>query len=51
MSRDNAVGITTGYGQDDGRFGVRVPVGSRKIIQKYRPALHRGPPKLLSIGD
>jgi hypothetical protein len=28
-SRDNVVGIATGYGLDDLGVGVRVPVGSR----------------------
>jgi hypothetical protein len=28
-NRDSAVGIATGYGLDDKRVGVRVPVGAR----------------------
>jgi hypothetical protein len=29
VSRDSVVGIATAYGLNDGRVGVRVPVGSR----------------------
>jgi hypothetical protein len=36
MSRDSVVGITTGYGLDDGGVGVRVTVVSR-IFSSPRP--------------
>jgi hypothetical protein len=36
-SRGRAVGITTGYVQDDLGDGVRVPVGSRVLTSPYRP--------------
>jgi hypothetical protein len=32
-SWDSSVGIATGYGLDDGRFGVRDPVSSKNILQ------------------
>jgi hypothetical protein len=36
-SRDNAVGIATGYGLDDRGVGIRVPVGSRIFSSPRRP--------------
>jgi hypothetical protein len=38
-SRDNAVGITIGYGLDDGGVGVRVPVRSRMFSTSSRSVL------------
>jgi hypothetical protein len=35
-SRDNAVGIATGYGLDDQGVGVRVPVGARIFSSPQR---------------
>jgi hypothetical protein len=49
-SRDSAVGIATGYGLDDGRIGVRVPVGSRIFSFLRIPDRLWGPPNLLSNG-
>jgi hypothetical protein len=40
----------TGYGQDEGGIGVRVPVGSRIFSSPRRPDLLWGPPNLLSNG-
>jgi hypothetical protein len=48
MSRDNSVGIATGYGLDDRGVGVRVPVGSRIFSSPRRSDLLWGPPNLLS---
>jgi hypothetical protein len=45
-SRDSAVGIATGYGLDDQRVGVRVPVGSRIVSSPRRPDRLWGPPNL-----
>jgi hypothetical protein len=39
MSRDNVVGIATGYGLDDRGVGVRAPVGSRIFSMSSIPAL------------
>jgi hypothetical protein len=36
-TRDSVVGIATGYGLDDRRVGVRVPVGSRIFSSARRP--------------
>jgi hypothetical protein len=36
-SRDNVVGISTGYGLDDQGVGVRVPVGVRIFSSPRRP--------------
>jgi hypothetical protein len=47
-SRDNTVGIATGYGLDDRVVGVRVPVGSRIFSSSRRPDRLWGPPTLLS---
>jgi hypothetical protein len=44
--RDNAVGITTGYGLDDRGVGVRVPVGSRIFSTSSRPALGSTQPSI-----
>jgi hypothetical protein len=38
-SRASIVGIATGYGLDDWKVGVRVPVGSRIFSTSSRPAL------------
>jgi hypothetical protein len=42
MSRDSSIGIETRYGQDEGGFGVRVPVLSIIIFSPLRlyPAPH-----------
>jgi hypothetical protein len=50
MSRDSAVGITTGYGLEDRGVGVRVPVGSRIFSSPRSPDLLCGPPNLLFNG-
>jgi hypothetical protein len=47
-SRDSSVGIATGYGLDDRRLGVRVPVGSRIFSSPRSPDRLWGPPSLLS---
>jgi hypothetical protein len=47
-SRGSSVGESTGYGLDDGRVGVRVPVGSRTFSSPRRSDLLCGPPSLLS---
>jgi hypothetical protein len=50
---DSAVDIATGYGIDDQRVVVRIPLGSRVFIPPCRsdwhwgPPRHWGPPKLL----
>jgi hypothetical protein len=49
-SRDSAVGIATGYGLDDRRVGVRVPVGVRCFLSPRRRDRFWGPPSLLSNG-
>jgi hypothetical protein len=49
-SRDSSVGIATGYGLDDQRFGVRVPMGARIFTSPCRPDRLGGPPSLLSNG-
>jgi hypothetical protein len=57
-SRDSVVGIAIGYGLDDRRVGVRVPVGSRIFCSQTssRPALGptqppiQGVPRALSSG-
>jgi hypothetical protein len=45
-SRDSAVGITTGYGLDDRRVGVRVPVMSRTFSSQCHPDRIWGPSSL-----
>jgi hypothetical protein len=50
VSRNSAVGITTGYGLDDREVGVRVPVGSRIITSPCRPDRLWGPSNLLYNG-
>jgi hypothetical protein len=49
-SRDSAVGRATGYGLDDRRVGVRVPVESRIFSYPRRPDRLWGPSSLLSNG-
>jgi hypothetical protein len=49
-SRDSAVDITTGYGLDDRRVEVRIPVKSRTFSSSSRPDRFWGPPNLLSNG-
>jgi hypothetical protein len=49
-SRDSVVGIATGYGLDDRRVGVRVPLGSTIFSSPRRPDRLWGPPKLISNG-
>jgi hypothetical protein len=49
-SRDSAVSTATGYGLDDRRVGVRVPVGSGIFSSPRRPNRLWGPPNLLSNG-
>jgi hypothetical protein len=50
MSRDSAVGITTGYGSKDRGVGVRVSVGSKIPFLPRLPDGLWAPPKLLSNG-
>jgi hypothetical protein len=50
LSRDSAVGIATGYGQDNRGVGVRVLVGSRIFSSLRRPDRIWGPSSLLSNG-
>jgi hypothetical protein len=47
---NSAVGIGTGYGQDDRRVGVRVPVGSKMFSSPRPTGRFWGPPSLLSNG-
>jgi hypothetical protein len=49
VTRGSSVGIASGYGLDDQRVGVRVPVGS-SILTSYRPDRLWGPPNLLTNG-
>jgi hypothetical protein len=46
----SSVGIATGHGMDNRRFGARVPVGSRMFTAPYRPDRLWGPPSLRSSG-
>jgi hypothetical protein len=46
----SAVGIATGYGQNNQGAVVRVPVGLRILTSPYHPDRLRGPPNHLSIG-
>jgi hypothetical protein len=45
-SQDSLVGIATGYGLDDGRVGVRIPVGSRIFSSERHTDWLWGPPRL-----
>jgi hypothetical protein len=47
-SRDNVVGIATGYWLDDQGVEIRVPVGSRIFSSPCCPDRVWGPPNLLS---
>jgi hypothetical protein len=49
-SRDSSVGTATGYGLDDRRVGVRVPVGARIFSSPRRPDRFWGLPSVLSNG-
>jgi hypothetical protein len=49
-SRENIVGIATGYGLDDRGVGVRVPVWSIIISSPRRPDRFRGPPTSYPMG-
>jgi hypothetical protein len=49
-SRDSIVSIATGYGLDDRKVGVRVPVGSKILSSPHCPDRLWGPPSLLSNG-
>jgi hypothetical protein len=49
-SRDNAVGIATGYRLDDRGFGVQVPVVLRIFSSPRSPDRIWGAPALLSNG-
>jgi hypothetical protein len=49
-SRDNSVGIATGYGLDDRGTGVRVAVDARIFSSPRRPDRFWGPPIILSNG-
>jgi hypothetical protein len=49
-NRDSSVGIATGYGLDDRRVEVGVPVGSRIFSSPRRPHRFWGPASLLSNG-
>jgi hypothetical protein len=46
-SRDSVIGMT-GYGLDDRKVGVRIPVGPRIFSSPRRPEWLWGPPNLLS---
>jgi hypothetical protein len=48
VSHGSSVGIATGYGLDDWRVRVWVPVGSRIFASPYRTDRLRVPPSLLS---
>jgi hypothetical protein len=48
--RDTTVSIASGYGLDDRRVGVRVPVGLRIFFSPCLPDRLWGPPNLLSNG-
>jgi hypothetical protein len=50
ISRDSAVGIETGYGQDDREVRVRVPVEARIFSSPRRPDRFWSPPSHLSNG-
>jgi hypothetical protein len=47
-SRESSVGIVTGYGLEDRRVGVRVPVRAGIFFFPRRPDRLWGPPSLLS---
>jgi hypothetical protein len=49
-SRDGIIVIATGYGLEDRRIGVRVPVESRIFSSPRRSDRFCGPPNLLSNG-
>jgi hypothetical protein len=49
-SRYSVVGIATGYGLDDRRAGVRVPLESRIFSPQRRPDQSWGPPSLVKNG-
>jgi hypothetical protein len=51
MSWDNAVGTATGYGLDDQRVRVRVPVESRILYSQRCPDRLWGTARLLSNED
>jgi hypothetical protein len=48
QSQDSAVAIVTGYGLDDRRLRVRIPVGERIFTSPCRPDRLWGPPSPLS---
>jgi hypothetical protein len=48
MNRDSSVGIATGYGLDNRRVGVRVPVRSRIFSSPHRSDPLWSSPSLLS---
>jgi hypothetical protein len=48
--QSSVVGTEAGYGMNDRRVGVRVPVGSRIFTSQYRPDRLLGPSTLLSNG-
>jgi hypothetical protein len=50
-SRHSAIGITSGYGLDDTRVGVRVPVQAIIFTSACHPDRLWGPPSLLSNGS
>jgi hypothetical protein len=49
-SRNSSVGTATGFGLNDRRVGVRVPVGSRIFSSPHHRDRLWGPPSLLSNG-
>jgi hypothetical protein len=49
-NRNSAVVIATGYGLDDRRVGVRIPVESRILSSPRRPDWLWGTPRLISKG-
>jgi hypothetical protein len=48
-SRDNVVGIATGYGPDDRGVGVRAPVGSRILFTSSIPAMGPTQPSIQRV--
>jgi hypothetical protein len=48
--QDSVVGIASGYGLNEGGFGVQVPVGSRIFSSPHHPDRLWGPPNLIFNG-
>jgi hypothetical protein len=49
-SWDSVVVIGTGYGPDDRKFGVRIPIGSRILSSPLHPDQLWGPPASYKMG-